>query len=230
MKKTIMLILSFLLLNSNFLYKKNQEEEVYYRFETEEPLICLTFDDGPDKTQTYRVLNILDKYKIKATFFVLGQEIENQTEVLKDIYNKGHDIGNHFYKHENIYKTDEKDIRNSIEKTNDLIEKCIGYRPTILRPPYGFVNDSLKKISKDLNMKIIIWTADKDSKDWAMTKDYIICKNLLKSPKNGDIFLFHDSNVKFKNTLSSLDNIILALQKKGYKFVTISEMFAEKKF
>lgn len=79
-------------------------------------------------------------------------------------------------------------------------------------------------------MKIIIWTADKDSKDWAMTKDYIICKNLLKSPKNGDIFLFHDSNVKFKNTLSSLDNIIPALQKKGYKFVTISEMFAEKKF
>lgn len=137
---------------------------------------------------------------------------------------KGHQIGNHFYKHENINKLTKEQIKESIVKNNKLIESVLGYPPTIVRPPYGIVNDKLKEVCAELNMKIIIWTDDKDSKDWAKTKDTVIIKNLLAKPRAGDIFLFHDGDKSYQNTLSSLDVIIPTLLKKDFQFVTITKL------
>lgn len=200
------------------------EAKVYRNYKTLEPYQCLTFDDGPDKVQTPKVLELLEKYRVKATFFFLGEEIEYQKDILKMIVDAGHDIGNHFYTHINIKKATEKEIKNAIESNNALIEKVTGYQPQFVRPPYGIVTDALKKVCGELNMKIILW--NKDSKDWDKTPDSEIIKYVLNKPSNGDILLFHDGSKTYTNTLSALDVIIPTLQKKGFEYVTLSKLFA----
>ena len=104
----------------------NIEAKVYRNYKTLKPYLALTFDDGPDKIQTPKVLSLLEKYRVKATFFVLGEEVEYQKDILKMVVSQGHDIGNHFYKHINIKKASEKEIKEAIESNNKLIEKVIG--------------------------------------------------------------------------------------------------------
>lgn len=198
--------------------------KVYYHYKTIEPYLCLTFDDGPNKIQTPKVLKILEKYQIKATFFEVGENIEYQKDIVKQVYEQGHEIGNHFYAHENINKLSKQEIKESIMKTNDLIYNITGTKPTLVRPPYGIVNNNLKEVCAELNMSIIIWTDDKDSKDWNKTKDYEIINNVTKKVTNGDIFLFHDGSKTYTNTLSAIDVIIPQLSKKGYKWVSVSKL------
>lgn len=201
----------------------NIETKVYRNYKTLKPYLALTFDDGPDKIQTPKVLSLLEKYRVKATFFVLGEEVEYQKDILKMVVSQGHDIGNHFYKHINIKKASEKEIKEAIESNNKLIEKVIGYKPKYVRPPYGIVTDALKKVCGELNMKIILW--NKDSEDWNKTPDSEIIKYMLNKPSNGDIMLFHDGSKTYTNTLSSLDVIIPSLQKKSFEFVSLSKLF-----
>lgn len=198
--------------------------KVYYHYKTVEPYIALTFDDGPDKIQTIKVLDILKKYDIKATFFVIGEKIEYQKSTLKKVYEAGHEIGNHFYTHDNIKKLSKEEIRENIVKCNELIFSVTGKMPKVVRPPYGFVTDNLKKVCAELNMSIIIWTDNKDSRDWELIKDSEIINNVTKKVSNGDIFLFHDGSKKYTNTLSAIDVIIPSLENKGFKWVTVSEM------
>lgn len=230
MKKHIKLIISLLLLTScqSKSVSMLTNTQVYYHYKTVEPYLSLTFDDGPRKSQTLKTLSILKKYDIKATFFVVGENIEYQKDVLKEVYNQGHEIGNHMYAHENINKISKKEIKESIIKTNNLIKEVTGKSPSIIRPPYGIVNDDLKQICDELDMDIILWTDDKDSKDWELIPESEIINNVTKKVSNGDIFLFHDGNEKYKNTLSAIDVIIPQLQKKGYKWVTVSTLINKK--
>lgn len=132
------------------------------------------------------------------------------------------------YAHENINKISKQEIKDSIVKTNKLIKEVTGKDSKIIRPPYGIVNDTLKEICNELDMDIILWTDDKDSKDWELIPESEIINNVTKKVTNGDIFLFHDGNEKYKNTLSAIDVIIPQLQKKGYKWVTVSTLINEK--
>ena len=202
----------------------SNKASVYYHFKTIEPYLSLTFDDGPNKIQTPKVLKILKQHNIKATFFVIGENIEYQKDILKMVNEQGHEIGNHFYTHDNINKLTKEEIKANIIKNNELIYSVIKKKPKVVRPPYGIVTDDLKEVCGELGMSIILWTDDKDSKDWELTKDSDIINNLTKKVSNGDIFLFHDSNKKFTNTLSAIDVIIPTLKKKGYKWVTVSEL------
>ncbi len=198
--------------------------KVYYHCKTIQPYLALTFDDGPNKVQTIKVLEILKKYEIKATFFNVGENIEYQKDIVKKVYEAGHEIGNHFYAHENIHKLSKDEIRTSIEKTNDLISSITGQRPKLVRPPYGIVTDDLREVCAELNMSIINWTSDKDSRDWAKTKDSEIINNVTAKVSNGDIFLFHDGSKTYTNTLSAIDVVIPQLQKKGFEWVTVSKL------
>ena len=230
MKKIYLLLIAFLLGSCKTVEATSTNQaKVYNHYKTIKPNLCLTFDDGPNTSQTLKVLDILDKYKIKATFFMVGENIEYQKDVVKKLYNKGHEIGNHFYAHENINKISKEEIKESILKTNELIYGITGKNPTVLRPPYGFVNEDLKDICGELNMSIILWTADKDSRDWELTPASEMIENVTKKVTNGDIFLFHDGSKKFTNTLEAIDVIIPKLQDKGYRWVSVSTLINEKK-
>lgn len=182
----------------------------------ENKFIALTFDDGPNYN-TNRVLEILEKYNVKATFFVLGSKIKGNEYILKKIKENGNEIGNHTYNHLLLTKYDENKIREEIEKTSNKVFEVTGKYPTLLRPSYGSVNNKIKKIS---NYPIIIW--DIDTLDWKYHNSEKIASRILNKASDGDIVLMHDV---YSATANALDIVIPKLKSNGYTFVTVSELF-----
>lgn len=179
-------------------------------------LIALTFDDGPNYN-TGKVLDVLAKYNVKATFFVLGSKAKDNKKILKRAYDSGMEIGNHTFNHLLLTKYKENVIKDEIDKTSSVIFEVTGRYPKLLRPSYGVYNNIVKKIG---NMPIIIW--DIDTLDWKYHNSKRIASRVINKVKDGDIILMHDI---YSATANSLNIIIPELQNKGYTFVTIPELF-----
>ena len=179
-------------------------------------MIALTFDDGPNYN-TSKVIDVLNKYDIKATFFVLGSRAINNKDILKKMADSGMEIGNHTYNHLLLTKYDENKIRSEIEDTSEVIYSATKKRPKLLRPSYGSVNNKIKKVA---NMPIIIW--DIDTLDWKYHNSKRITSRVVNKVRDGDIILMHDI---YSASLNALSNIIPILQDNGYEFVTIDELF-----
>lgn len=179
-------------------------------------MIALTFDDGPNYN-TNKVLDILEKYNVPATFFILGSKIKENEYLLKRMASSGMEIGNHTYSHLLLTKYQEDKIKEEIESTSNLIFEVTGKYPTLLRPSYGSVNSKIKKTA---DMPIIIW--DIDTLDWKYHNSKRISKRVLNKAGDGDIVLMHDI---YSATANALNIIIPELQSRGYTFVTVSELF-----
>ena len=178
--------------------------------------IALTFDDGPNYN-TGKVLDVLAKYNVKATFFVLGSKAKDNKKILKREYDSGMEIGNHTFNHLLLTKYKENVIKDEIDKTSSVIFEVTGRYPKLLRPSYGVYNNIVKKIG---NMPIIIW--DIDTLDWKYHNSKRIASRVINKVKDGDIILMHDI---YSATANSLNIIIPELQNRGYTFVTIPELF-----
>ena len=179
-------------------------------------LIAFTFDDGPNPTTTNELLKGLDKYNAKVTFFVLGSRALQFKSTIKDIYEKGHQIGSHTYNHLNLLNLNEYQIMKEIIDTNKEIEKIIGVQPTLIRPPFGNTNKEIRKMS---NMNTILW--DVDTLDWKTRNAEKVEKEILSNAHDGAIILLHDIyGTSIKGALSAMEK----LEKEGYAFVTIEEM------
>ena len=179
-------------------------------------LIALTFDDGPNYN-TNKVLDVLAKYNVKATFFVLGSKVMNNKKILKREYDSGMEIGNHTFNHLLLTKYKENVIKDEIDNTSSVIFEVTGRYPKLLRPSYGVYNNIVKKIG---NMPIIIW--DIDTLDWKYHNSKRIASRVINKVKDGDIILMHDI---YSATANSLNIIIPELQNRGYTFVTVPELF-----
>ena len=192
--------------------------------------LALTFDDGPDVKYTPQILDILKKYKVKATFFVVGTQIKKYPATFRRIVREGHDIGSHSYEHLKFSELTAAQISYQLRKNNEIIHSLGGPRQLrIFRPPYGALDpESIHDISKQ-NYQIILWTID--SLDWRGLSKTQVDKNVLPKIKNGYINLQHCASWSKKEDLSgsvaSLPDIIKAAQIKGYRFVTISELLKE---
>lgn len=187
-------------------------------------LVALTFDDGPESELTPQILDILDEYNIKATFFVIGQNAARHTDVLKDIYDRGHEIGNHSWSHKYLPKISKASKKNEILKTEELLVDILGEHTPIFRPPYGAVKAQDKELINSLGYKIVNWSVD--TKDWAGTSGEQIMKYVKQQLKPGGIILMHNSgNIKIvKNTIDTLPTIIDWIIEQGYEFVTVTEI------
>ena len=179
-------------------------------------LIALTFDDGPSHN-TSRLLDILNKYQVKATFFLVGTNINNEKEVIKKMDKSGMEIGNHTYSHKILSRQKQENIKLEIDKTNDLIYSITGKYPTLFRPSYG---QTSKKIRKSSNMPIIIWNID--TLDWKYHSSDRIVNSILSKVKEGDIILMHDL---YTSSVNAIDKLIPKLLENGYMPVTVSELF-----
>lgn len=198
--------------------KTNYEYDVVInrKIDKSKKMIALTFDDGPNYN-TSKVIDVLNKYDIKATFFVLGSRATNNKDILKKMADSGMEIGNHTYNHLLLTKYDENKIRSEIEDTSEVIYSATKKRPKLLRPSYGSVNNKIKKVA---NMPIIIW--DIDTLDWKYHNSKRITSRVVNKVRDGDIILMHDI---YSASLNALSNIISILQDNGYEFVTIDELF-----
>ncbi len=179
-------------------------------------LIAFTFDDGPSETNTNYLLDNLDKYDAKVTFFVLGSRVNSNKETIKRAYLEGNDIGSHTYNHRNLNLLSDVALMDEVKKTNEAIKEVIGTSPTLLRPPYGNLTDHGKELA---NMSIILWNID--PLDWKYKDKNRVANEIIEHAHDGAIILVHDI---YK---SSVEGALLAmeeLQKQGYAFVTINEM------
>ncbi len=198
--------------------KTNYEYDVVInrKIDKSKKMIALTFDDGPNYN-TSKIIDVLNKYDIKATFFVLGNRAINNKDILRKMADSGMEIGNHTYNHLLLTKYDENKIRSEIEDTSEVIYNATKKRPKLLRPSYGSVNNKIKKVA---NMPIIIW--DIDTLDWKYHNSKRITSRVVNKVRDGDIILMHDI---YSASLNALSNIIPILQDNGYEFVTIDELF-----
>lgn len=198
--------------------KTNYEYDVVInrKIDKSKKMIALTFDDGPNYN-TSKIIDVLNKYDIRATFFVLGSRAINNKDILKKMADSGMEIGNHTYNHLLLTKYDENKIRSEIEDTSEVIYSATKKRPKLLRPSYGSVNNKIKKVA---NMPIIIW--DIDTLDWKYHNSKRITSRVVNKVRDGDIILMHDI---YSASLNALSNIIPILQDNGYEFVTIDELF-----
>ncbi len=179
-------------------------------------LIAFTFDDGPSYIGTNKLLDNLDKYNARVTFFVLGRRVNNYKDTLTKAYKMGNTIGNHTYSHSNLLKLDNYSVMDEIKKTNETIKNITGSETIYLRPPYGNINSDIKNIS---NMYTILW--DLDTEDWKYKDKDRIADYIVSNAHDGAIVLLHDLYE------TSVDGALLAmerLKKEGYAFVTIDEM------
>ena len=174
--------------------------------------VWLTFDDGPDETITVFLLDLLKSLKIKATFFLVGQQIQKFPEIVKRITEEGHVIGNHTFTHRNGWFTSNKKYYLDINKAQELMHT------QIFRPPYGKLGLlQLRKIKK--NFKIIMW----DVFSWDFKKDIKfekIYSNVIDNVENGSVIVFHNNIKSFKNLKGILEKILVKLIKEGYSFST----------
>lgn len=192
--------------------------------------IALTFDDVPDPRFTPKVLDILRKQGVKATFFVVGSRANKHPALLRRIHEEGHLVGNHSYSHPQFKNKSVKQFQNEILRTERIIQKTIGYRPKFIRPPYGEINEEQLKWSKLYQYKIVNWNVD--SLDWKGLNKDEVKENILGAVGPGSIVLQHAGGgvgSDLLGTVEALPEVIQALRAQGYHFVTLSELLQTKK-
>ena len=186
--------------------------------------IALTFDDGPHPYKTNVILDLLEQYGIRATFFVVGENVSYYPEPLKRAVALGHEIGNHTYHHTPLSGSCEKTVTEEIEKTEEIIFQTTGYRTTLFRPPEGSYNQCALNVAQSKNYRVILWTVD--TRDWENPVADTIVSNVTANVKGGSILLFHDYMSKKSHAIEALRILIPNLLAKGYEFVTVSELLA----
>ncbi|MBO5478098.1 MAG: polysaccharide deacetylase family protein [Clostridia bacterium] len=183
-------------------------------------MIAITFDDGPHKTNTQQILNILSKYNAKATFFMLGQNVEYYPNVVKEVANQGHEIGIHTWSHPQLTKLSESEIAKEINNTAQAIKNITGVEPWLVRPPYGALNSTVKSVVPN---PFILWNID--SLDWKSRDKEQIVPLVLNDVQDGDIILLHDIH---STTVPAVEEIVKYLYDNDYQIITVSQMLEAK--
>ena len=184
------------------------------------PMIALTFDDGPGP-RTSELLNQLKKYNAHATFFMLGKNVKLYPDAVKQMLKDGNELGNHSYDHQQLTKIDGAAVKKEVDDTNRNIKNICGSPATLLRPPYGAINDTVKS---NVGMPMILWNVD--TLDWKTRNTQSTIDSVMKNLKDGDIVLMHDIH---SQTIDAALELIPKLEEEGYQLVTVSEMAAAKK-
>ena len=178
-------------------------------------VIALTFDDGPGP-HTAHLLDILDQYGAKATFFLIGSKVSSQANVVRNIQARGHQLGNHSWSHPELPKLPVDQIAGEIDRTSDAIKQATGVTPAILRPPYGAVNGAVLEQLRLRGMSSILWSVD--TRDWADRNSDIVCSRAVAGARPGAIILMHDIH---QTSVGAVPCILSALKQQGYSFVTV---------
>src|SRR5215217_1952772 len=184
------------------------------------PYIAITFDDGPSATLTPKLLDLLAAHHIKATFFVIGENVSEHPEIVARAAHEGHEIANHSWSHPNLAKMSDEGVRSQLRRTDDAIKNATGQRPTLMRPPYGSITAREKHwIHDEFGYRVILW--DVDPYDWKRPGPAVVRNRILKETQPGSIVLSHDIH---PGTIEAMPSTFDALEAKGFKFVTVSEL------
>lgn len=188
-------------------------------FDKEKKLIAFTFDDGPHYEITKQILDAFDEYNGSATFFMQGLNVERYPDIVREVYQRGFELGNHSYDHPmDLTRGDKNYLFEQIYGTNDLMFKVAGNDAKLFRPPFGLYNAF---VEESLNPKISLWTVD--TLDWQSRDANKIKDIVLSTVKPGDVILMHDL---YPSTLQAVKELLPILHEQGYEFVSMSDLLA----
>jgi len=218
----VLLYIAFISYGS-FVIKANFYLNSICSISTSEKLIYLTFDDGPD-LKTKEIITLLNKYTIKATFFVIGKKIKGNESILNQMIKDGHIVANHSYSHSyffDFYST--KKVTDDLLQTASIIKDVTGFTPTLFRPPYGVTNPNISKAIAHLKLTSIGWNIR--SLDTVIKDKEKLNKRILNRINPGSILLLHDTG---NNVLDVLLKIIQFAEENGYKFANLQDKLPTK--
>lgn len=203
------------------------EEEtcpVYTSGDPDGHLIALTFDDGPHSTKTDEILDILNEYEIKATFFIVGDNAIQNEGIVERIFRDGHEIGNHTLSHKYLSGETMAVMEHEIDLCDDIIFNHSEYHSTVFRPPGGLYDASVTALCHKRGYSIVLWSID--TRDWEGRSVYEITKEVYSNVEDGSIILMHDYICGESHTAEALRILIPELKRLGYRFTTVSELIA----
>ena len=179
-------------------------------------LVTFTFDDGPRRGTTDVLLDGLAERGAKATFFLVGEEIENAPDLVRRMRDEGHQIGNHTWGHTRLDESPDAEITREIGQTDALLQETVGEGEYWLRPPYGFLRQGTESL---LSTPVVLWSVD--PRDWESRDTEKVIQAVTESVKSGDIILLHDI---YPTSVAAALRLIDALSADGYEFVTVAEL------
>ena len=186
------------------------------RVDPEKKLIAFSFDDGPSRKNTEKILKALDKNNARATFFMLGQNAKYYPDLVKKVEESGNEIAGHSWNHPLLTKLGKKGVKKQMSQMNEAIASVNGSDVGLLRPPYGSINRTVKNTVKD---PLILWSID--TLDWKTLNADKTAAAILKQAKDGDIILMHDIHAP---TAEAVKKVLPKLEKKGFQVCTVSEL------
>lgn len=192
------------------------ESENGYHYDKNKKAIALTFDDGPNGERTNKIVDLLEKNKSHATFFMVGNRMEYGRETILNVLNKGNEIGSHSYNHKNMKRMKLEDVISGEEKTKEIYYSITGKNFLYTRAPYGNLTD---KIKENLNTIFINWNLD--TEDWLHRNKNHIVDYVMENVSDGDIILMHDL---YDSTVDAVEELLPKLYAAGYQVVSISEL------
>ncbi|MDD8049134.1 MAG: polysaccharide deacetylase family protein [Thomasclavelia sp.] len=193
-----------------------------HKVDTSKKLIAITLDDGPG-IYTDRAMNAFESVDGRATFFELGESMKKYPDTVLDVYERGFEIGSHTYDHAQLTKLDAASLSSQIDNTQDECFKITGYEPTLVRPPYGAINDNVRAAFANRNLKYVLW--DVDTLDWKHRDANYVCDQIVSKAQDGKVILIHDIH---ETSVAGLELALPKLQAAGYQCVTVSELLQYK--
>ncbi|GIH95160.1 hypothetical protein Psi01_57900 [Planobispora siamensis] len=181
--------------------------------------IALTFDDGPGR-YTGTLLRHLAAHRAHATFFVVGQNVAANPGPVRQAVKAGHEIGNHSWSHRNLTTLSGAEIRSELARTDRAVKAAAGVTPKIVRPPYGAFNGTVRS---QTTRPVVLWSVD--TEDWRYRDSAAVARKAVKSASPGGVILFHDIH---PTTVKAIPKVLESLSARGYRFVTVSELYGGK--
>ena len=193
-----------------------------YSVEREDKVISISFDASWGGDQTMGILDLLDEYNAKATFFLVGIWVDKYPELVKEIYDRGHEIGNHSDSHPHMTQISESKMRQELDGMSDKLEAITGERPTLFRPPYGDYNNAVVTVSRAEGYECVQWSVD--SLDWKNRGVQDLVTRATKNVQAGDIILFHNDS---QYILDALPTVLKTYQEQGFTLIPVGEILLQ---
>ncbi|MGL4521560.1 MAG: polysaccharide deacetylase family protein [Bacilli bacterium] len=204
--------------------KFESEGSVIWEVPMKEKLIALTFDDGPDPAYTPRLLDVLKQSNVKATFFVLGRNVEHHPKIVARMVKEGHQVSNHTYNHPKLGKLNADQMKDELWRTEALLRQYRTDFPALLRPPTGQWDPRIVKEVSKLGFVVTLWSWDQDTYDWQDPGVSTIVKRIMDGLSPGDIVIMHDAGGNRNQTIAAVKAVLPLLKSKGYRCVTVDQL------
>lgn len=194
--------------------------------------IALTYDDGPNDPHTLRLLEVLARHDVRATFFLIGRHVQQRRDIAREIVKAGHIVGNHTFTHPLLIFKSAAEIRQELSSCRSALQDAIGDHSNLFRPPFGGRRPAVLRIARELELEPVMWNVT--GYDWNAPPAGAIERKVAKQMKGGDVILFHDGGhrqmgVDRAQTVLATDSLIKRYKAEGYEFLNIPQMMSKTK-